>query len=488
MASALPHTTGAVGARFFLRLSQMNDNSNSPDKQVRHVRGVARKNGAHIIAWVQDWDVSGAVDPMERKGFGPRLRDEMGPYDGIAASAVDQIGRDLLSVLSVGRHMTLTRRLILTHDHDGPWDLKDENDEQQFTFKALLAQGELRSIQRRTGQTAVNMREIGRKYERISYGFKYVPVGDGWVVDHIALDQEAADVMREAARRIATAWQNRKPDRRATISCSTEIKRLNQAGVLSPNDHRAVQYGKEPKGIPWSAKTLRCILISKAALGYLMHDGRPVLDREGRPIRIRKEQLWDSSMHKVLVEACTPQRSDKGRAAKSSAMLIELTDCGLCTVPIRIHSHKKDERTYRCLGRQNGLPQSNGCQPAPSMPIDEADKYVAEWFLNRFGVTELSEQFYDPGTDVGARIVNLKGDRERLREDRAAGLYNSAEDTEWYRQTLIAMGEQLAELEKIPLREPGMYWRPTGRTVADEWNAAVSAVARREILRDYGSE
>ena len=27
--------------------------------------------GGHIIAWADDWEVSGATDPLTRRGFGP---------------------------------------------------------------------------------------------------------------------------------------------------------------------------------------------------------------------------------------------------------------------------------------------------------------------------------------------------------------------------------------------------------------------------------
>jgi hypothetical protein len=55
-----------------LRLSEMTDTTNSPDKRNRKV---ATENGGHIITWVQDWDVSGSLNPFVRKGFGPWLHD-----------------------------------------------------------------------------------------------------------------------------------------------------------------------------------------------------------------------------------------------------------------------------------------------------------------------------------------------------------------------------------------------------------------------------
>ncbi|WP_327325617.1 hypothetical protein OG735_26420 [Streptomyces sp. NBC_01210] len=75
------------------RLSRRNESSNSPGKQLGQVLTAATDVGAHIIGWADDWEVSGATDPLTRPQLGPWLRGEMGPYDGIAGAAVDRIGR-----------------------------------------------------------------------------------------------------------------------------------------------------------------------------------------------------------------------------------------------------------------------------------------------------------------------------------------------------------------------------------------------------------
>ena len=67
------------------RLSRKSDNTSSPQRQGDQDLAAAADAGGHIIAWADDWEVSGATDPMTRKGLGPWLRGEMGPYDGIVA-------------------------------------------------------------------------------------------------------------------------------------------------------------------------------------------------------------------------------------------------------------------------------------------------------------------------------------------------------------------------------------------------------------------
>ena len=93
-------------------------------------------------------------------------------------------------------------------------------------------------------------------------------------------------------------------------------------------------------------------------------------------------------------------------------------------------------------------------------------------------------QIYDPGTGHAAQIAELVATRTRLREDRQAGLYDSAEDAEWYRTEYRRLVEEITVLKALPERKPGMRMVPTGRTIAQEWDAADN-VRRREMLAEF---
>ncbi|WP_371551864.1 hypothetical protein OG266_40100 [Streptomyces sp. NBC_00554] len=70
------------------RLSRMKAATSSPERQREDVLTAAEAVGGHIIGWADDWEVSGATDPMTRPKLGPWLRYERGPYDGLVAAAV----------------------------------------------------------------------------------------------------------------------------------------------------------------------------------------------------------------------------------------------------------------------------------------------------------------------------------------------------------------------------------------------------------------
>jgi DNA invertase Pin-like site-specific DNA recombinase len=463
-----------VGVR---RLSRVSGATNSPEKQGDQVEAAAEANGGHIIGWADDWEVSGATDPLTRPKLGPWLRDEMGPYSGIIGAAVDRVGRNVRDVLNTAYMIKSSGRLLITHGHDGPWDLDDSNDEVLFNMQALGSQLELRNIQRRNREETVRAREAGQPRQYPSYGYRFVRLTPTGKVDRVELDPVSSSTIREVAERILA-------DETGKITPATECTRLNRAGVPSPNDHRAATYGREPKGNPWNPKTLIRILTSEAALGYLMHERRPVINGTGEKIRLAPE-LWDAATRDELIKKLAPKRTGEHfRAPKGTRLLSGIASCGKCGQRLYVHGSANGP-IYVCIGRVSGIQASADCKPAPLMTVRLLDAVVAEEFLRGYGRIPLFRRVFDAGTGYAARIAELQTDLERMRGDRQAGLYKSAEDEAWYRSVYVSKSEELEALRKLPDRPAGMRWVMTGRTVADKWREAADDAARREILDQY---
>ncbi|MBR7824952.1 recombinase family protein [Actinospica sp. MGRD01-02] len=466
-----------VGVR---RLSRTTERTNSPEDQKDMILEAATDNGGHIIAWADDWEVSGATNPLDRPQFGPWLRGEMGPYDGIVGSAVDRIGRNQVDVLTTGYMMRDSGRAIITSGHTGPWDLYDEVDETRFSMDALGAQMEHRAIVRRNRNATKKMRESGRPKNKNSYGYKYVRLTPLGAVDHVALDEVAAEIIRDVAERILS-------DETGKITVNTEAVRLTKAGIPNPTDHRARLYGRPMKGLPWRGKVLKGILTSEAALGYLMHDGRPELDDEGHPKRLA-EPLWDAATRSALIKKTAPKRNDAGRAPKGTALLLGIAFCGTCGHRLYLNAVSRNSNgpaSYTCRARVQGLPAAATCKPAPTMSVANLDALVETHFLKEIGDIPLYKRVYDPGTGHAARISELETDRKRLKDDRNAGLYDDADEADWYRRRYRAMTDEIRQLKALPDRPAKMYWQPLGKTVADQWRDAPDDVARRELLAAY---
>lgn len=482
---ALPNTPYCGCGKCFVavrRLSRTTDSTSSPERQGRQVIDIVDQVGGHIIGWADDWEVSGAVNPLERPALGPWLRDEMGPYAGIVGADVSRIGRDVRDVLNTGWMMKDSDRLLVTANH-GIWDLTDSAQENQFLAEAWGSQMELRNIQKRNSDAAVNARASGRPRGRNSYGYRYVRLIPNGKIDHVGIDPEAAKIIRQVAQRILD-------DESGKITVATESVRLNRAGVLAPKDHRAVMYGREPEGARWHAKILRSILSNPAALGYLMHQDKPVLKPDGHPVQLA-EPLWDHATHTALIEklAAKSPRDKETRAPRGVRLLSGFVECGTCKQKMYVGSTGPKGQTrvlYHCTGRIWGFPESQGCKPAPSMEAAKLEKIVAEKFLANWGGTPLFRREFDPGTGYAARIAELERDRGRLERDREAGIYDRPADEARYYENHKRMSAEIDALAALPERPASMTPVFTGQRVADQWReAGDDNTQRREILATY---
>jgi site-specific DNA recombinase len=153
-----------------------------------------------------------------------------------------------------------------------------------------------------------------------------------------------------------------------SVTCATEAARLNRAGVPAPSDRRAQLYARPMKGHVWTAKTVKHILTSEAALGYLMHDGRPVTGADGRPTRIA-EPLCDRPTHDALVTATAPRRSGS-RAPKGVQLLSGVAFCG---ARLYLTGRRAGSSAYGCTARVRGILASAGCKPAPAIGVAALD-------------------------------------------------------------------------------------------------------------------
>jgi site-specific DNA recombinase len=228
------------------------------------------------------------------------------------------------------------------------------------------------------------------------------------------------------------------------------------------------------KGHAWTAKTIKHVLTSEAALGYLMHDGRPVTGADGRPTRIA-EPLWDRPTHDALVTATAPRRSGS-RAPKGAQLLSGIGFCGNCGARLYLTGRRAGANggAYGCTGRVRGIRSSAGCKPAPAIGVDMLDAQTAAWFLARYGAAEVMRKVYNPGTGHAAQIAELEATQTRLRDDRQAGLYDSPKDSGWYRAEYQRLGDEITGLRALPDRKPGMRSVGTGRTVAQSSKSALS--------------
>ena len=75
-----------VGVR---RLSRKTDATSSPQRQGDQILQATADVGGHIVAWADDWEVSGATDPLRCRSLPARLRIGVGDARGDDPALLD---------------------------------------------------------------------------------------------------------------------------------------------------------------------------------------------------------------------------------------------------------------------------------------------------------------------------------------------------------------------------------------------------------------
>ena len=343
-----------------IRQSSTKETTDSPEKQEAFNEEDAARYGGHIIGWAVDLNVSGATDPFDRPEFGPWLRNEHGPYDGIVTPAVDRIGRSVPETTYTAKRLTRDNRVIVTHDH-GVWDLTKPRERQQFNFQAMIAEAELANIQERAADARVYQCSIGRKTGRLVYPYYYVHNPYTLKVEAIEFDAALRDVLEEVADRLLA-------DTEHVITPESEARRLSKMGLLTGDDWRRARRGKPVKGAAWIATSLMRILLNPATMGYYMVGTEAGLGKDGKPIQIA-EALWSYAKHKALVDKYGPLRVRKAnapRAPKRDYLMLTRCFCGECTYRLYIQAvNKRPDDSYKygymCKARVKGFKGAENC-------------------------------------------------------------------------------------------------------------------------------
>ncbi|MFG2137915.1 recombinase family protein [Streptomyces sp. NPDC048650] len=163
-----------------LRLSRMKPAASSPERQREDVPTAAASVGGHIVGWADDWEASGAPDPVTRPKLGRGFVASGCHMAALVAAAVDRLGRTVVDCQSTGYKMCDEGKLLVRYGHDGPWELNDATDENRFTMEAWGARMALRAIQRRNRSATVKTRAASRTAQgEIVERFPLCPGGDG---------------------------------------------------------------------------------------------------------------------------------------------------------------------------------------------------------------------------------------------------------------------------------------------------------------------
>lgn len=462
-------------ALIVVRLSRVTETTTSPERQLEICRELCAQRGYEVAGVAQDLDVSGAVDPFDRKRrpnlsrwlAGEQTDDSGNPmmFDVIVAYRVDRFTRSL-------RH--LQQLVNWADDHD---KLVVSATEPHFDttspFAAVLialigtvAEMELEAISERNASTARRNIRLG-KYRGSTPPWGYRP-DDATGEWRLVQDARQVKTIREVVERVLAAEPLQRIAHDLTIR-----------GELTPKDQFAQDRGREPKGHAWSVTQLKRSLTSQAMLGHIVTKGEVVRADDGSPIVRSEPILTREVFDRVVVELAG--RSTRGEPTKrSTSLLLRVIHCGICGQPAyRFNggSHSQFPR-YRCSSMSKAIKCGNRTIPMPYV-----DNAVERLILRLLGDSERLEKVWDAGSDNSAELAEINAELVDVTSLIGSAAYRAGTPQ---RAALDARIEALAARQQAlsaeAVKPAGWTWAPTGEKFTAWWERQ-DTTARNVWLR-----
>lgn len=271
-----------------IRLSLTTDVTTSLERQFESIQRFAAYKQHELVPITEadyDLDVSGAVSPFDRPGFGRWPKPDMlDKWDAICAAKLDRISRSLFDFTAFVHWLEAHGKALIILDPE--LDLTTKEGRVMANVLMTFAEYEREVIGARV-KDAYNKLIRDGKYTggMVIFGYRPVKLDKGWGVEK---DPKYAPVVREMAERYLryeslgsiVRWLNG-----SGISCPKDITRMRST---NPRTRAKV------KGSPWTTYTVRHILKSPAILGAVTNaKDEPLRDEQGMIIYRAEPLLAD---------------------------------------------------------------------------------------------------------------------------------------------------------------------------------------------------
>ncbi|ALA11928.1 integrase [Mycobacterium phage Tasp14] len=437
-----------------IRLSRVTDATTSPERQLESCQQLCAQRGWDVVGVAEDLDVSGAVDPFDRKrrpNLARWLAFEEQPFDVIVAYRVDRLTRSIRHLQQLV-HWAEDHKKLVVSATEAHFDTTSPFAAVVIALMGTVAQMELEAIKERNRSAAhFNIRAGKYRGSLPPWGYMPTRVEGEW---RLVPDPVQRERILEVYHRVV---DNHEP-------LHLVAHDLNRRGVLSPKDYFAKLQGREPQGREWSATALKRSLISEAMLGYATLNGKTVRDDDGAPLVrsepiLTREQL--ESLRAELVKA------DRAKPAVSTpSLLLRVLFCAVCGEPAyKFTGGGRKNARYRC--RSWGWAQRCG---NGTVAMAEWDAFCEEQVLDLLGDSERLEKVWVAGSDSAVELAEVNAELVDLTSLIGSPAYRvGSPQREALDARIAALAARQEELEGLEARPSGWEWRETGQRFGDWW-------------------
>ncbi|MGW6900750.1 recombinase family protein [Streptomyces sp. NPDC054919] len=461
----------------YVRLSRDTDASTSVASQTAACQAYAEAQGWHVLFVADaDVDVSGASRLEDRPGMA-RVLAALGSADYVLAAKLDRYARSVLEFSRLLRAAEESGATLITADGT----LNPTTSKLIVHVLSAFAEYERDMIKARILTSKNQLRAEGRWLGGAApFGYRLIKRNGGTYLD---IDPESAAIVRDCADKLINHG----------ASMTSLMHDLNGRGILSPADYARKRDGRKVRGTRWSTTTLRDVMTSPVARGWLCQAPAdkprtaanlvPVLDAVGEPQQVGPE-LLDADTWTAAREAVERRSVGRGVSRAGKALLLHVAECSECSGPMYHQQREASGKDYSIYICKNGVGKT-GSHASNIIQARGLEAQTKDAFLRLLGRANLMREVTSGGRDVArevreteAALDNLSGNLAALPAGgRAAGtVINQISALEAKLDALRAEGDTPTQTE----------WVATGRTIAEEWEARDTA-GRNAMLREYGA-
>ncbi len=451
--------------------------------------------GAELGGIVEDPAVSAfKVHPMKRKKIGAFLRE---PPPGLAYLIYFKQDRFVRRVYPDFTDMVTWAREHKVKLISATEDLGDPTEHATMVvpfLKAWLGEGESISTgDRLKGHYLVRRQKGLWNNGTPPYGYMSVLVAPKQ--HRLEIDPEAAEVVREAVRRVL-----------AGESVNAIVADFNRRGIASPKNRQRQLMGRDlvmldgrsTAGVAWTCNALMRILRSQALLGYVIHNYAALTDDSGEPI-VRAPALISETDFDHLQLILDQRREENPRTRKlrqgqNPSLLLQIAFCAECRSPFYQWSTTKaigagQKRTYFKYKCRTNYWRANHRVTCGSEPIDAGwlNDLATALFLGEVGDEPIPRKTFRR-TDNSEEIARVRRALKAARDEFDAGGYDYEGGESEYSERVARWSARLRQLGNASGKLEDVT-EAAGKTFAQSWaelQDAGDVVGMRRLMQAAG--
>ena len=455
-----------------VRISKLTDDTTSPARQRGHISHYAASNRGEVVHWAEDLDVSASkLSPFERPQLKPFLTqpDLIGSYDILVYWRLDRFvrsARDFRRILNwadqYNKILQSATEPMLRYDPNAT-GLQRAISEIIGIMAAAFAEIEASSISERSLDTKAYLRRNG------FFGGGAIPLGY-MPVPHPESPQRKTLIHSPLTYPIRREIIKMLLDRKIRREMADYY---NAKKTPAPENLERIVRGKEPRTrkdgsqLIWTHNSFRRMFADETPLGYVMLNGKPVLDdKTGLPIQAYPPLMTRAELaeiQSIFAETPTPRSA----TACPIAGRVYCLECGR----VRHHARQRYPNYYvdylRCPNKSAPRGQEEAHCNAPSVRVDELLPAIEDKFMARLGDEPVVKWTYQPGEDHSEDLATAQSSLELVLSQMP--VIKSEASKRIFSQQIMSLEETISRLESMPSSEATYVPEETGELYGDVW-------------------